>query len=77
MNAKDGHGITPRRMRIVAMSTAVEPYTLSIPDAALTDLHTRIDATRWPEAETVDDWSQGVPLTILQDLVHTWRHDYD
>ena len=55
----------------------VRPFTLAIPDAAIDDLHHRIDAARWPEGETVDDWSQGTPLAALQTLVRTWRHDYD
>jgi pimeloyl-ACP methyl ester carboxylesterase len=55
----------------------IEAYRFTVPDAAIADLHARIDATRWPEAETVDDWSQGVPLAILRDFVATWRHDYD
>ena len=59
------------------MSEAVEPYHCSVPDAAIADLHARIDATRWPEAETVDDWSQGVPLAVLRDFVASWRHDHD
>jgi len=59
------------------MDGLVEPYVLAVPETALVDLCTRIDATRWPERETVDDWSQGVPLVALQDFVSTWRHDYD
>jgi len=59
------------------MTTAIEPWQLATPDSAIADLHARIDATRWPEAETVDDWSQGVPLSALRDFVQTWRHDYD
>ena len=38
---------------------------------------TRLRRTRWPEAETVDDWSQGVPLAYLQDLCRYWADDYD
>jgi len=53
------------------------PFTLRVPDAALDDLHRRLDATRWPDPETVDDWSQGVPLAYLRDLVDHWRHRYD
>ena len=55
----------------------IEAYHFAVPDAAIADLHARIDATRWPEAETVNDWSQGVPLAVLRDLVATWRHAYD
>jgi pimeloyl-ACP methyl ester carboxylesterase len=59
------------------MSDAIEAFTCGFADAALDDLHARIDATRWPERECVDDWSQGVPLAALKDFVHTWRHDHD
>lgn len=59
------------------MTDAVEPHVLTTDDAAMADLHRRIDATRWPERETVDGWEQGVPLAALQDFVQTWRHDYD
>lgn len=57
--------------------TQVQPFHLAIPQSAIDDLHRRIDATRWPEAEAVDDWSQGVPLTALRDFVDHWRHRYD
>lgn len=57
--------------------TEIRPFTLSIPQAQLDDLHTRLDATRWPEKETVDDWSQGTPLAALRDFVDYWRNGYD
>ncbi|MFM5948228.1 MAG: epoxide hydrolase family protein, partial [Novosphingobium sp.] len=41
------------------------------------DLNLRLDLTRWPERECVDDWSQGTPLAALQELVGYWRHGYD
>lgn len=59
------------------MSKAVEPFEYRVPQAALDDLHARIDLVRWPEKEAVDDWTQGVPLAALQDLVRYWRHEYD
>lgn len=55
----------------------IAPFTVEIPQAAIEDLNRRIDMTRWPERETVDDWSQGVPLATLQDFVAYWRHEYD
>lgn len=55
----------------------IRPFTLAIPQSELDDLNTRIDLTRWPEKETVDDWSQGTPLAALQDLVAYWRSGYD
>ncbi len=59
------------------MAPGVTAFTPRVPDEALVDLHRRLDATRWPDAETVDDWSQGVPLAYLRDLVAHWRHRYD
>ncbi len=57
--------------------TEIRPFTLAIPQSQLDDLNTRIDLTRWPEKEAVDDWSQGTPLEALRDLVGYWRRGYD
>ena len=42
------------------MSEAISPFTLAIPQADLDDLKARLGRTRWPDRETVEDWSQGV-----------------
>ena len=55
----------------------IRPFTIAIPQDGIDDLHARIDMARWPEKEPVDDWSQGVPLAALQDLVAYWRNGYD
>ncbi|HET9169886.1 MAG TPA: epoxide hydrolase [Actinospica sp.] len=55
----------------------VRPFTVSIPDAEIEDLERRLAATRWPDPETVDDWSQGVRLANAKTLVDHWRHGYD
>lgn len=57
--------------------TAIRPFRLAIAEAQLTDLAHRIDLTRWPEREAVEDWSQGVPLAKIQELVAYWRDGYD
>ena len=57
--------------------TEIRPFHLAIPDAQLDDLKRRIDASRWPDRETVDDWSQGTPLAALLQLVDYWRSGYD
>ena len=57
--------------------TEIRPFTLAIAEDAIADLHARIDLTRWPEPELVADWSQGVPLAALRELVSYWRHGYD
>src|SRR5438132_1032780 len=46
----------------------VTPFRIEIPEAELEDLRERLRRTRWPEPETVEDWSQGIPLAYVQDL---------
>jgi pimeloyl-ACP methyl ester carboxylesterase len=55
----------------------IRPFQVSIADEDLVELRRRIDATRWPERETVDDDSQGVPLATMQELARYWATDYD
>lgn len=55
----------------------VRPFQVAIPQADLDDLAARLARVRWPERETVADWSQGVPLAALQSLVAYWRAHYD
>lgn len=59
------------------MSELIEPYTLSIPDEQLTDLGERLSRTRWPDAETVPDTSQGPQLAKVRALHDYWLHTYD
>jgi pimeloyl-ACP methyl ester carboxylesterase len=59
------------------MSDTIAPFTLAIPQAEIDDLNRRLDATRWPDRETVADWSQGAPLANVQALCDHWRHLYD
>src|SRR5215217_4461474 len=56
---------------------AVRPFRIDVPEEDLVDLRRRIEATRWPERETVDDSSQGVRLATIQELAHYWETDYD
>jgi len=56
---------------------SVKPFVIDIAKEAIADLHLRLDLVRWPEKETVADWTQGVPLATLQDLVAYWRNGYD
>ncbi|HWS69219.1 MAG TPA: epoxide hydrolase [Steroidobacteraceae bacterium] len=56
---------------------AVTPFKVSVPQSAIDDLKRRLASTRWPERETVGDWSQGVPLQKAQALVANWRDRYD
>src|SRR4051794_20956703 len=57
--------------------TGVRPFEFNAPEEALADLRRRIEATNWPEKETVADQSQGVPLAMIQELARYWATDYD
>ena len=58
-------------------SEAIRPYHISISENAITELRDRVNATRWPQKETVQDQSQGVKLVQIQGLVKYWGTDYD
>jgi pimeloyl-ACP methyl ester carboxylesterase len=61
----------------VGEQAAVRPFQVGFPEAELAELRRRINATRWPERETVADDSQGVPLALMQELARYWASDYD
>jgi pimeloyl-ACP methyl ester carboxylesterase len=59
-------------------ATAIRPFHLeNVPESELTELRRRINATRWPERETVRDATQGVQLATTQALARYWATDYD
>src|SRR5438309_5411048 len=55
----------------------MDPFRIEIPQAALDDLHRRLEATRWPAEQGGDDWSRGVPQAYLRELADYWRTSYD
>jgi epoxide hydrolase len=59
------------------MTADVRPFRIEIPDADLEYLQHRLHRTRWPEPETVGDWSQGIPLTYIRGLCEYWASGYD
>jgi pimeloyl-ACP methyl ester carboxylesterase len=60
-----------------ADKTAILPFHVNVPEAELTELRRRINATKWPERETVADATQGVQLATIQALARYWGTDYD
>ncbi len=55
----------------------IKPFKIKISDEELEDLNKRLIATRWPEKETVKDWSQGVPLSYIKEICNYWINEYD
>jgi pimeloyl-ACP methyl ester carboxylesterase len=64
-------------MSNLSAEAPIEPFTLDVEPAALDDLRRRLQAVRWPDAATTDDWSQGVPLATMQRLRAYWLDGYD
>ena len=53
------------------------PFRIDIPEEVIFELKQKISSTRWPEKETVDDWSQGVPRDYLAELCSHWTDNYN
>ncbi len=64
-------------MSQTADKAAIRPFHVDVPEAELTELRKRINATRLPEKEPVTDQSQGVQLATIQKLVRYWGTEYD
>jgi pimeloyl-ACP methyl ester carboxylesterase len=67
----------PAELDAGAEDSTIRPFTVEIPEADLRELRARIAATRWPDKETVEDDSQGVPLALMQDLARYWLTEHD
>ena len=55
----------------------IRKFQLEVTDAVLDDLKKRLSMTRWPNKETPEDWSQGIPLGYMKELCDYWLHEYD
>jgi hypothetical protein len=60
-----------------ADTTSIRPFEIDVPQEELDELRRRVQATRWPEKETVDDATQGVPLETMRAVVRYWGDGYD
>lgn len=59
------------------MSAEISPFRIATPERDLDDLRRRLQSTRWPDPETVEDWSQGIPLAYVQEVCEYWASRYD
>ena len=69
--------LLPSQLVAAPASDAIRPFSINVPEEALVDLRRRINATKWPERETVADATQGVQLATTQALARYWATDYD
>src|ERR1700693_1582018 len=68
---------TQQGSKQAADNNAIRPFHVDVSEAELTELRRRINATKWPERETVTDPSQGVQLATIQALARYWGTEYD
>jgi pimeloyl-ACP methyl ester carboxylesterase len=68
---------TQRSSEQTADKNAIRPFHVNVPEAELTELRRRINATKWLERETVADATQGVQLATMQALARYWGTEYD
>jgi pimeloyl-ACP methyl ester carboxylesterase len=64
-------------MSAVDTAVGIRPFQVDVRDEELAELRRRVKATNWPERETVEDQSQGVPLAMIQELARYWGSEYD
>ena len=55
----------------------IRPFKLDVPKIEVENLQQRLKSARWPESETVDDWSQGVPLRYHREFCQYWASEYN
>ena len=55
----------------------IKPFKIDVSIDDINDLRLRIESTRWPEKETVNDWNQGTPLSYMKEIGDYWIKDYD
>jgi pimeloyl-ACP methyl ester carboxylesterase len=70
-------GSSTNAVRPGGETAELRPFRVDVQEAELAELRRRIEATRWPERETVEDASQGVQLATIQALARHWATNYD
>jgi pimeloyl-ACP methyl ester carboxylesterase len=74
MNEASG---TKRATEQASGGEAIRPFHFNFPASEVTELHRRVNATRWPDKELVKDASQGVQFATMQKLAHYWATEHD
>jgi pimeloyl-ACP methyl ester carboxylesterase len=55
----------------------VRRFKLDVPQAAIDDLHARLDRTLWPDEAPAAPWAHGTSLAFMRELVVDWRTRFD
>jgi pimeloyl-ACP methyl ester carboxylesterase len=76
-SSQRSHAMNAAVERVSSANTVIRPFKVNFPEADLAELRKRINATRWPDRETVADASEGVQLAVIQKLARYWETEYD
>jgi pimeloyl-ACP methyl ester carboxylesterase len=77
MFSTNGTALAQTGSGVASANDAITPFKVNVAQAALGDLKSRLGRIRFPEKETVTDWSQGVPLRNAKAVTDYWRTQYD
>ena len=55
----------------------IRSFNLGVPESEIDELKARLNQARWPDSETVDDWTQGVPIEYHREFCEYWANDYN
>src|SRR5487761_239111 len=72
-----GESIGAMDSQTKAPDTALRPFRIDIPQAALDDLRDRLARTRWPDQLPGTGWDYGIPLDYVKELAGYWATGYD
>jgi pimeloyl-ACP methyl ester carboxylesterase len=64
-------------MSTTDIATGIQPFDVEVTEEQIDNLRRRLEATRWPTRELVEDDSQGVQIAFLQELARYWAEEYD
>jgi len=56
---------------------AGQPFSLRVPDNAITDLRERLARTRFPDQAPGDPWAYGTSVDYLRGLIEYWCTNFD
>jgi pimeloyl-ACP methyl ester carboxylesterase len=55
----------------------IQPFTIDVSDAVLSDLKRRLAATRWPDEVADASWDYGSNLAYMKSVAEYWSTGYD
>jgi pimeloyl-ACP methyl ester carboxylesterase len=77
IRARQRPGTLFRHGRGMIAAVHIEPFRIDVSHDELSDLRSRLAATRWPDPLPGEPWARGVPVDYLRGLADYWADDFD